>query len=281
MSLDKILEKIAISNELKNKAYVERAARLHRAREVATAGTKVIYDMGRVPNKQQLFENAKQYMNVKGPEENRVPTGAESHRNVQKRYMQLIKNPTEDITRLHNPSDSLAAHVSKVKKMKTLKNVGKGALLAGGLAGAAYGGKKLYDKMTEKTAFTPNPGILSKIKDVAKSNAVPALENLGLGVLAVPSAQTMLDPSASEHDKSHAKYELGGLGILAAHPTYEMAHSLKESAPQIRGAVQEGLTSKVAPHLTNMGTNLMEHTSPMVRSVGQGISNFASKIRFR
>ena len=136
MSLDKILEKIAISNELKNKAYVERAARLHRAREVATAGTKVIYDMGRVPNKQQLFENAKQYMNVKGPEENRVPTGAESHRNVQKRYMQLIKNPTEDITRLHNPSDSLAAHVSKVKKMKTLKNVGKGALLAGGLAGA-------------------------------------------------------------------------------------------------------------------------------------------------
>ena len=64
-----------------------------------------------------------------------------------------------------------------------------------------------------------HPGILSKIKSVAKSNAVPALENLGLGVLAVPSAQTMLDPNANEHDKSHAKYELGGLGILAAHPT--------------------------------------------------------------
>ncbi len=262
MSLDKILEKIAISNELKNKAYVERAARLHRAREVATAGTKVIYDMGRVPNKQQLFENAKQYMNVKGPEENRVPTGAESHRNVQKRYMQLIKNPTEDITRLHNPSDSLAAHVSKVKKMKTLKNVGKGALLAGGLAGAAYGGKKLYDKMTEKTAFAPNPGILSKIKSVAKSNAVPALENLGLGVLAVPSAQTMLDPNANEHDKSHAKYELGGLGILAAHPTYELGHAAYQGlkgAPQ--NAAQGGLLGRtmgaLKQHVPQMGENIM------------------------
>ena len=277
MALDKILEKIAISNELKDKVFVERNARLIMARNIAKDRSQFIYSLGEIPDRDALFESGKYYMNVKGPARGRYPNNTKSFRNISKRYDQLTKNPTGDKTRLHNPSDSLSSHVSKVKKMKVLKNFGKGLLTAGAIGGAAYGGKKLYDKLTEKTAFS-SPGIF---RNLAKKNAVPALENLGLGVLAVPSAQTMLDPSASEHDKGHAKYELGGLGILAAHPTYEMAHSLKESAPQIRNAVQEGLTSKVAPHLTNMGTNLMEHTSPMVRSVGQGISNFASKIRFR
>ena len=277
MALDKILEKIAISNELKDKVFVERNARLIMARNIAKDRSQFIYSLGEIPDRDALFESGKYYMNVKGPARGRYPNNTKSFRNISKRYDQLTKNPTGDKTRLHNPSDSLSSHVSKVKKMKVLKNFGKGLLTAGAIGGAAYGGKKLYDKLTEKTAVS-NPGIF---RNLAKQNYVNALEDLGLGVLAVPSAQTMLDPSASEHDKSHAKYELGGLGILAAHPTYEMAHSLKESAPQIRNAVQEGLTSKVAPHLTNMGTNLMEHTSPMVRSVGQGISNFASKIRFR
>ena len=277
MALDKILEKIAISNELKDKVFVERNARLIMARNIAKDRSQFIYSLGEIPDRDALFESGKYYMNVKGPARGRYPNNTKSFRNISKRYDQLTKNPTGDKTRLHNPSDSLSSHVSKVKKMKVLKNFGKGLLTAGAIGGAAYGGKKLYDKLTEKTAVS-NPGIF---RNLAKQNYVNALENLGLGVLAVPSAQTMLDPSASEHDKSHAKYELGGLGILAAHPTYEMAHSLKESAPQIRGAVQEGLTSKVAPHLTNIGTNMMEHTSPMVRRMGQGISNIASKIRFK
>lgn len=109
------------------------------------------------------------------------------------------------------------------------------------------------DKILEKIAFNKK----------ASSLAVPALENLGLGVLAVPSAKTLFDPNASEHDKSHAKYELGGLGILAAHPTYELG------------------AQKLAPHMSNIGTNMMEHTSPMIRRMGQGISNIASKIRFK
>jgi hypothetical protein len=274
MALDKILEKIAISKELKDKAFVERNARLSRARDIAKDRSQFIYSLGEIPDRDALFESGKYYMNVKGPEHGRYPNNIKSFENILKRYDQLTKNPMGDKTRLHNPSDSLSSHVSKVKKMKVLKNFGKRFLATGAVA---YGGKKLYNKLTEKTAFS-NPGIF---RNLAKQNAVKALENLGLGVLAVPSAQTMFDPNASEHDKSHAKYELGGLGILAAHPTYEMAHSLKENAPQIRGAVQEGLTNKVAPHLTNMGTNLMEHTSPMARSVGQGISNLAGKIRFR
>ena len=226
-------------------------------------------------------ETFKNLMNLKRPLHSSRRIGVDFFKEVE-RSDQIQNNIEKGRHPTYLPKkDTLQGHIKNVKRKKLIGKGVKGLLIASGLAGAAYGGKKLYDKVTEKTAFTPNPGILSKIKDVAKNNAVPALENLGLGVLAVPSAQTMFDPNASEHDRSHAKYELGGLGILAAHPTYEMAHSLKESAPQIRNAVQEGLTSKVAPHLTNMGTNLMEHTSPMVRSVGQGISNFASKIRFR
>ncbi len=262
MSLDKILEKIAISNELKNKAYVERTARFVRAKDIAKDRAQFVYSLGEVPNKKELLESGKYHMNVKGPEKNRSPSNEKSFRDVAKRYKQLTQNSMEDKTRLHNPSDSLSAHVSKVKKMKTLKNVGKGALLAGGLAGAAYGGKKVYDKMTEKTAFAPNPGILSKIKSVAKSNAVPALENIGLGTLAIPSAQTMFDPNASDHDKRHAKYELGGLGILAAHPTYELGHAAYQGlkgAPQ--NAAQGGLLGRtmgaLKQHVPQMGENLM------------------------
>jgi hypothetical protein len=118
------------------------------------------------------------------------------------------------------------------------------------------------DKILEKIAFAPSPGILSKIKDVAKSNAVPALENLGLGVLAVPSAQTMFDPNANDHDKSHAKYELGGLGILAAHPTYELGHAAYQGLKGVpQNAAQGGLLGRtmgaLKQHVPQMGENLM------------------------
>lgn len=51
-----------------------------------------------------------------------------------------------------------------------------------------------------------------------------------------------------------------------AHPTYELGQA---------GA------QKLAPHMSNIGTNMMEHTSPMIRRMGQGISNITSKIRFK
>lgn len=258
MALDKILEKIAISNELKDKVFVERNARLIRARNIAKDRSQLIYSLGKIPDRDALFESEKYYMNVKGPARGRYPDNTKSFRNISKRYDQLTKNPTGDKTRLHNPSDSLSSHVSKVKKMKVLKNFGKGLLAAGAVGGAAYGGKKLYDKLTEKTAFS-NPGIF---RNLAKQNAVNALENLGLGVLAVPSAQTMLDPSASEHDKSHAKYELGGLGILAAHPTYELGHAAYQGlkgAPQ--NAAQGGLVGRtmgaLKQHVPQIGENIM------------------------
>lgn len=263
MALDKILEKIAISNELRRRADIERGARVG-----ASADVDKIHRADPLYNKHQ----GTQTFGVSGPAPKKKLVGP-TMEDTLKRRKEIVNNlhshPGKEYT--------LNKHIKNVKQKKLIGKGVKGLLAAGAIGGGAYGGKKLYDKLTEKTAFS-NPGIF---RNLAKQNSVNALENLGLGVLAVPSAQTMLDPSASEHDKSHAKYELGGLGILAAHPTHEIYNSLKENAPQIRGAVQEGLTSKVAPHLTNMGTNLMEHTSPMVRSVGQGISNLAGKIRFR
>jgi hypothetical protein len=49
-----------------------------------------------------------------------------------------------------------------------------------------------------------------------------ALEMGGLGILGAPSLKTLRDPKASAKDKKHAKWELGGLGVLAAHPAYEL-----------------------------------------------------------
>jgi len=52
------------------------------------------------------------------------------------------------------------------------------------------------------------------------------LELAGLGVLAAPSVKTLMDPSAKKKEKSHAKFETAGLGLLAAHPAYEIGKKL-------------------------------------------------------
>jgi len=247
MALDKILEKIAISNELKRRAHVERGARIGAATDVEKMHMKS-------PN-YTPHQGAQTFgVTGKGP----APYNGAIKEDTLKRRKEIVTN-------MHShpgEKNTLSSHIKNVKQKKLVNKGAKGLLVAGGLAGAAYGGKKLYDKMTEKTAFAPSPGILSKIKGVAKSNAVPALENLGLGVLAVPSAQTMFDPNASDHDKSHAKYELGGLGILAAHPTYELGHAAYQGlkgAPQ--NAAQGGLVGRtmgaLKQHVPQIGENIM------------------------
>jgi hypothetical protein len=52
------------------------------------------------------------------------------------------------------------------------------------------------------------------------------LEIAGLGVLAAPSVATLADSKASKKEKNHAKFETAGLGILAAHPAYEIGKKL-------------------------------------------------------
>jgi hypothetical protein len=47
-------------------------------------------------------------------------------------------------------------------------------------------------------------------------------ELTGLGILAAPSVKTLLDPKASNKEKSHAKFETVGLGVLAAPSAYKL-----------------------------------------------------------
>ena len=89
MALDKILEKIAISNELKDKVFVERNARLIMARNIAKDRSQFIYSLGEIPDRDALFESGKYYMNVKGPARGRYPNNTKSFRNISKRYDQL------------------------------------------------------------------------------------------------------------------------------------------------------------------------------------------------
>jgi hypothetical protein len=58
------------------------------------------------------------------------------------------------------------------------------------------------------------------------SNAVSAAELLGLGTLAIPGIKTLSESGGSKKEKTHAGYETAGLGLLAAHPAYELGKSL-------------------------------------------------------
>lgn len=51
---------------------------------------------------------------------------------------------------------------------------------------------------------------------------VAGAEVAGLSILGRPSWQTLRDPAADATHRSHAKHELAGLGVLAAHPAYEI-----------------------------------------------------------
>lgn len=82
---------------------------------------------------------------------------------------------------------------------------------------------------------TPMPIRLGNIKTAGLG--VAGAELAGLGVLGVPSVKTLRDPSASAKEKNHAKWELGGLGVLAAHPAYETAsHFINKVRPAVAKA---------------------------------------------
>jgi len=235
MALDKILEKIAISDALKHRASVERSARISAEAAVERLDRK---DPNYHPTQ------GRQVFNVKGPAPKSHTSAMGTYKDFQRRKEQIVAARHEGVGR----SQGLEQHVRNTKIKKLVGKGAKGLLAAGSVAGVGYGAKKLYDHYKQA------------------SLVVPALENLGLGILAVPSAKTLMDTNASDHDKSHAKYELAGLGVLGADPTYELGHAAAQ---------------KLAPHANNMGLNMMKHTSPMVRRMGQGISNLAGKIRFR
>lgn len=105
------------------------------------------------------------------------------------------------------------------------------------------GSRKFYEPLKDKDTCKQ-----------AASLAVPALENLGLGILAAPSAAGLAGHPMNEKAKEVA--EVGGLGVLAAHPTYELGHAAVNAIKGVPG----------------QGTGLAQRA-------GQGIGNVVNKLR--
>lgn len=96
---------------------------------------------------------------------------------------------------------------------------------------------------------------------------VPALETAGLGILAKPSIDTLRDPNAEAKERSHAKYELGGLGVLAAHPAYELANHY----------MPQGMKDRIGQGVSNIGGRVMGGAAGLATRAQQ----FIGKIRPR
>jgi hypothetical protein len=88
---------------------------------------------------------------------------------------------------------------------------------------------KTASAVSSMDADTPTDYLAARlaVKSASTSPLVSGLEVGGLGVLAAPSIHTLRDPHADEKAKRHAKYEAAGLGILAAHPAYELGTAAK------------------------------------------------------
>lgn len=92
---------------------------------------------------------------------------------------------------------------------------------------------KVASAVNSMDADTPTDYLATRLAatslfpELLKSAAplVHALEAGGLGVLAAPSIHTLRDPNATTKEKQHAKFETAGLGVLAAHPLYELGSS--------------------------------------------------------
>ena len=92
------------------------------------------------------------------------------------------------------------------------------------------------------------------IKTAFSSNMVNGLEAAGLGILAAPSVAGLAGHPMGEKTKEIA--EVGGLGVLAAHPTYELGHAAVNA---IKGVPGQG--------------------NGLVQRAGQGIGNVVNKLR--
>ena len=148
---------------------------------------------------------------------------------------------------------------SKIMSSPLTKKIGIGAGLLG--AGALAGGylmNRNQPQPIQKVAFSPA--------------AVAGLELGGLGILAKPGIDTLRDPNASAHDKSHAKWETAGLGVLGIHPAYELAQAAK---PHISNVL-----SKVKPAISSAAGNVIGEGAGLASNLYNKAQPLLSKIKF-
>jgi hypothetical protein len=117
---------------------------------------------------------------------------------------------------------------------------------------------------------------LSKIAGLGQA----ALEVGGLGILGKPSLSTLRSPTASKKEKSHAKWELGGLGVLAAHPALEVGKHFLKRGSALDGLLQlfkEKRALAPSPGVAKMMN--LHRISDAFRSASKGISPAAGAIQ--
>lgn len=95
------------------------------------------------------------------------------------------------------------------------------------------------------------------------SLGVAGLEAAGLGILAKPGIDTLRDRKASAKDKKHAKFETAGLGVLAAHPLYELGKAglgaLKHAS--VDQEVLEDLAEGYLEKISKMSRDMQMHAN--------------------
>ncbi len=204
--------KIAISDGLKYKAKVERGGRQFNSYDLSNKVMDKLRAEGKNPSAYDTLKFTNHEVGIKGPE---PKYNFKNPVNENQLMSDMVDRAFELNPRLkpNIPKPTPTQYHSFQSIGKTL---GKGALIAGGIGAAGYGAKKLYDHY--KTA----------------SNLVNALEVGGLGILAKPGVDTLRNPNASAEEKNHAKYESAGLGVLAAHPAYELG---KEYLPKAKAGI--------------------------------------------
>ncbi len=177
------MQKIAISNELKNKATIERGARASRAEAAYLrypAWAKVDQDPDII--KKEFLDAFK----IKGPNTKDFSTRKDNLRpEIYKREVEISRNPLSDLTRHTHPGHTLEDHLNKVKSNKKLRSVGKKGLIGLGAIGAAYGAKKLHDHFANQ----PNPSQKNmadkyEAQSMTTPNAAPKLRSAKMNKMA-------------------------------------------------------------------------------------------------
>lgn len=119
-----------------------------------------------------------------------------------------------------------------VKGLKGVKDpIGRGNYITGHLDNEGF--QRLLNSHPQGSAIRKsamgylnspaNAGLAATgVKAKAASSLTHGLEVAGLGILGKPSLDALRDSNSTDKEKRHAKYEVAGLGTLAAHPIYEL-----------------------------------------------------------
>jgi|SRR6267154_1751784 len=100
----------------------------------------------------------------------------------------------------------------------------------------------------------------------------PALDMAGLGALGVPVAHTLMSKTAPKEEKTKAKWEAGGLGLLGASVAAEHAGDALKAGKSGLSKLR-GLASKMPKHAApSMGAMMNMHRLADAAKAAKGVA---------